>query len=490
VQKGHGENMADLLQDILDEVESRKEKAAQKEAPPEPPEPKYARRKIPKNAAKNVAKKTEGDVVQVLPVYPDLSGEVIPFDSKLKAFFLSMYKAVVPQKGDCKLEIGRKIVFDVSLIVAIVCMFIILGGFLAGRKDAATYQEIRESVEQAAYLFELSGSVYLPAEAVEELIALDPEALRAYAQELYEAGIVNLPPERIYEIMIEKPGILPHFIETYDRNSDLIGWVKIPGTRLDYPVLQYRRYLENGTVTGNNHYYLDHNIDHVYVWNGHGSIYSDWHFPFTPTSRPDNIILYGHNMNDGSRFHPVVRYYTYYYANPGHLRHYTAHPFVEFSTLYEEATYKVFAAFFVHTEEHKYDDVYDYFRKRAFTDRAEFYDFMQNIMDRSSFFADVDIMYGDEIITLSTCHYPLGDTVDARVAMFARRLREGEAVDDFDIEAAWVNPSPLYFNLWYTRYGGSWGGRNWDTSKVIGLDEFLLENPEADTRLTCRTINR
>jgi SrtB family sortase len=374
-------------------------------------------------------------------------------------------------------EIVRKIIFIASLITAIVCIVLILSSTHAGQKHSAMYDELRSDMERSAELFALSGQVSLPAEAVAEMIEKDIEALRAYAQGLYEDGVVRLSADRIFDILIEKPGILPHFMETYDRNPDVIGWLKIPGTKIDYPILQN---LED------NHYYLYYSIDHMRT--AHGSVYADWRNVFTSDSRPDNTILYAHNMNDGTMFHPVVRYYSYYYSAPGHLTHYRSHPIVEFSTLYEHNYYKVFAAIFVHTEEEKYDDVYDYFRKRTFPSREEFYDFMQNVMDRSSFFTDIDIEYGDEILTLSTCHYPLGEHIDARVGVFARRLREGESPDDFNIDAAYVNPSPLYFTLYYQRRGGGWGGRNWDTGKVIGLDEFLLENPEADTRRYYNTI--
>ncbi|MDR2558527.1 MAG: class B sortase [Oscillospiraceae bacterium] len=450
--------MAVNVQDILDEIENKKAEAAEKKG------------------------KAEPYTVEVLPVYADDSGEAAVYGRGVK--FKTLLMSLIPAKSDPVREIIRKIIFIISLVVAIVCFVLILSSSWAGRAHNATYTELRNEMERSAEQFALSGQVFLPAGAVAELIEKDMEALRVYAYELSE--VIDLTDERILEILVERPGILPHFITTYDRNNDLIGWLRIPGTSLDYPVLQYRRYLEDGTVTGDNHYYLSYSIDHVNSM--HGSIYAEWRHPFTPTSRPDNTVLYGHNMNDGTKMHPAVRYYAYYYSSPGHTTFYRNHPIIEFSTLYEQFYYKVFAAIFVHTEENKYDDVYDYFRKREFSDRASFYDFMQNIMDRSSFYTDVDIMYGDEIITLSTCHYPLGEHIDARVAVFARRLREDESPDDFDIDAVYVNPSPLYFTLYYQRLGGSWAGRNWDTDKVIGLDEFLLENPDADTRLHYLTL--
>jgi SrtB family sortase len=435
--------MAANVQDILDEIESKKRNSIVEEAVVEP----FA--------------------VEVVPVFEAETVEVIAH-GRIKRLLYGFF----PVKGDSVLEIIRKIIFIISLTVAIICFTLIFSSAWTGRAHTATYDELRSEMERSAVQFELSGQVSLPAQTVAEMIEKDIEALRAYAYELSE--ILELPAERILEIMIERPGILPQFITTYNRNDHLIGWLKIPGTRLDYPVLQN---IED------NHFYLKHDIDRVYVWGGHGSVYADWRNVFAPDSRPDNTILYAHNMNDGSMFHPVVRYYSYYYAHPGHITHYLNHPIVEFSTLYEHNYYKVFAAIFVHTEEEKYDDVYDYFRKRTFPDRAEFYDFMQNVMDRSSFFTGVDIQYGDEILTLSTCHYPFGEHIDARVGVFARRLREGESPEDFDLSAAYVNLSPLYFSLYYSLRGGGWAGRDWDTSKVIGLDEFLLENPEADTRL-------
>ena len=98
-------------------------------------------------------------------------------------------------------------------------------------------------------------------------------------------------------------------------------------------------------------------------------------------------------------------------------------------------------------------------------------------MDRSLFYTDVDLEYGDELLTLSTCYYPFGKEVDTRFVLFARRVREGESAE-VDTSKAYINDDPLYFDYWYQLYGGSWGGRKWDTTKVKGLDKFLETHPE------------
>ena len=99
------------------------------------------------------------------------------------------------------------------------------------------------------------------------------------------------------------------------------------------------------------------------------------------------------------------------------------------------------------------------------------------------FFTDVDLEYGDELLTLSTCYYPLGkENADTRFVVFARRVREGES-EEVDTSVAKQNPDPLYFDYWYQTHGTKWGGRNWDADpdstdttkthlKIKGLEEY------------------
>ena len=104
-------------------------------------------------------------------------------------------------------------------------------------------------------------------------------------------------------------------------------------------------------------------------------------------------------------------------------------------------------------------------------------------MDRSLFFTDVDLEYGDELLTLSTCYYPLTkDAADTRFVVFARRVREGESAE-VDTSKAVENSNPLYFDTYYKMNGGSWNGRNWDADpdstdtskthlKIKGFEEY------------------
>lgn len=257
--------------------------------------------------------------------------------------------------------------------------------------------------------------------------------------------------------------VMSTYEEQYEQNNDLIGWITIDGTPIDYPVVQAE----------DNFYYLDKDINHEYTKNG--SIFADYQCEFTSRTRPANIILYGHNMRTGPSFAKLTTYYPWYTGSAS-LQQYLTSPTVKFDTIWEEGTYKIFGAMFVNTKE-EHGEVFKYYKQRKITSEEEFYTYIAKIMDRSVFYTDVDLEYGDEILTLSTCYYPVGK-IDTRFVVFARRVRDGES-EEVDTSKAAINYDPLYFDYYYKVMGGKWGGRKWDTTKVKGFDEFLEKHPDS-----------
>lgn len=331
--------------------------------------------------------------------------------------------AVIPSGSDSVGEVVRKVILIVSVIAVIVCSVLIIGDMMTDSRQTVQDQNRIE-----------------------------------LKQEVEISGKIPLGDDKIEEIQKQVPGILDKYVAFYDQNPDIVGWIKIDDTPIDYPVLQYK----------DNDFYLYRDFEKKD--SKYGSIFADFSVKLTSESRPNNTVLYGHNISSGTYFAKLTNYYPRKY---GSLNFYLTHPTVTFDTIYEEGTYKVFAGIFINTEE-KHGDVYQYFTKRTFKDKSAFYDFAQNILDRSVFYTGVDLEYGDEILTLSTCYYPLGNDVDTRFAVFARRVRDGESAD-VDVSVAYTNPSPLYFDYYYRVNGGSWAGREWDTSLVKGLDEFLSQ---------------
>lgn len=106
----------------------------------------------------------------------------------------------------------------------------------------------------------------------------------------------------------------------------------------------------------------------------------------------NNIVIYGHHMNDGSMFADLVKYYDKDYRD--------AHPYVQFDTISGFGTYEVIAAF-------KFDTNNETFKYNEYVtmDEEKFAEFMSEVHKRQAYDTGVDAEYGDELLTLSTCEY-------------------------------------------------------------------------------------
>ncbi len=246
----------------------------------------------------------------------------------------------------------------------------------------------------------------------------------------------------------------------YELNSDFVGWLTIEDTPIDMPILQ----------ATDNKFYLEHDFYGRYDYTKVGTSFVDWHVPITETSGPDNIVIYGHNIRTGVGMAKITNYYP---ARYGSLDFYLTHPTFEYESIYGgESTYVVFAGMYVNTQT-QHGDVFNYYKFREFNSENTFYQYFEAVMDRSVFYnPNLDIEYGDEFMTLSTCYYPMGMNVDTRFVVFARKLREGESAK-IDVSEAYINPSPLYFDYYYTVNGGSWQGRKWPKSLISGYSKWL-----------------
>ncbi len=254
----------------------------------------------------------------------------------------------------------------------------------------------------------------------------------------------------------EAPSIQDSFAELYETNNDIVGWIRIGSTDdpvIDYPVVQAE----------DNDYYLTHNVFKDKV--ERGAIFADFRNNFDKGLLSGNTVLYGHNMWYGDKmFANLTRYYEDSDSNDN-LRFYKENPTVTFNTLYENAEWKVFACALFNTQEEK-GEVYPYNQILDFADADEFNSFITDIMDRSVLCTDVDLTYGDSILTLSTFYYPFGPDTDTRVAVFARKVRPGES-SEVDVSKASRNPNPLKFEYQYQIEGGSWDGSIGDKSDEV-----------------------
>ena len=236
-------------------------------------------------------------------------------------------------------------------------------------------------------------------------------------------------------------------------NPDTRAWVKITGTPVNNVVVQ------SGASDPN--YYLSH--DFYKSESITGTIYSNYKNKWDGTD--ENIILVGHNMISG-QFFATLGHYAPNDASREPLAFYKVHPTVMLATPDGGSqTYKIFAGMLVNTQP-EHGEVFSYINKTSFTGKDDFNNFIIDVMDRSWFFTDVDITYGDQLLTMSTCYWPLGESIDTRWVIFARKVRPGES-EFVDTTVATRNYQAKLFDYYYGVIGGQWYGSVWDKSKLL-----------------------
>lgn len=179
-----------------------------------------------------------------------------------------------------------------------------------------------------------------------------------------------------------------------EENSDFVGWIKIEGTNIDYPVMQSMEYPE---------FYLDHDFNKKY--NSYGVPFMD---AACLIGKSNNLLIYGHHMHNESMFHEIT-----YYKDPDYLKE---HEIISFNTFDEIAEYQAVACFC-------WDCDGDTFRFNQFTDMdlIRFKQFMKSVHEREYYSSGTDALYGEELLTLVTCDYTYGN---GRFVLVAKKVKQ------------------------------------------------------------------
>ena len=208
---------------------------------------------------------------------------------------------------------------------------------------------------------------------------LSPEGL---LQASGEGDVSGNDEEDIPEAVSEAPGKSLDWDELHQTNPDIYAWIYVPGTSVDYPVLQH---------PSSNEYYLNHNLDGSYGFPG--VIYTE-NYNSKDFTDP-NTVLYGHNMDNTTMFSTLHNFrnpdmvsephYIYIYTEDGRT-----------------LVYEIYAAY-IYPSIHlllNFDVDNDYI----------FEQYLRNISnmdltspDLANIRHDIDVTVDDRIITLSTC---------------------------------------------------------------------------------------
>lgn len=177
---------------------------------------------------------------------------------------------------------------------------------------------------------------------------------------------------------IENPGKVLDWEYLWEQNEDIYAWIYIPGTRVDYPILQHET---------DNSYYLDYNLDGtkgypgcIYTENINAKDFSD-----------HNTLIYGHNMKNGTMFHDLHEFEDETFFNE--------HRYMFIYTPKEVLVYDIFASYKFTNAHILYS--YDCYTEQGFQSYLDM--IFENYGNNGNFREGVEITGEDHIITLSTC---------------------------------------------------------------------------------------
>lgn len=262
----------------------------------------------------------------------------------------------------------------VLIAIIVVCGFLIGKKFVDDAQDKAVYSDIQAEKDR---LSANSTRPSIPDEPI--IVPTDPTE--------EDETIVTGP--------IVESDILFEYRAFYEINNDMVGWIEIEGTDINYPVVQ-SPYSAN--------FYLRRNFYKEYATCG--TIYAREACDINKPS--DNITLYGHNMGNGTMFADL-----HLYENKSFWED---NKYIYFDTLTEKHTYEIFAVFITTAD---LGQGFSYHLFSDTKDAAKFADFVNTCQELSLYDTGIEPKYGEKLLTLSTCDKSVED---GRLVVVARRL--------------------------------------------------------------------
>lgn len=224
-------------------------------------------------------------------------------------------------------------------------------------------------------------------------------------------------------------GTLLKFSELLEINKNTKGWLSIPETNIDYPVVQGKE---------DSDFYLYHNFTGNNDKNG--CLYIDSNCNVETPSK--NIVIHGHNMESTRMmFYQLPKYKS--------IDFYKEHPLIIFDSIYNESKWKIISFMRV-SGTYSQNDGFNYMQG-DFNSEEDFASFINQVKIRSLYKCPVDVNKNDTLLMLSTCTYEIQN---CRSVIVARKLRAGET-ENVNTDKARLRDNVLYPDSWYVRYGGT-----------------------------------
>ena len=212
-----------------------------------------------------------------------------------------------------------------------------------------------------------------------------------------ESNIINneIAQENTTENQIVQTERMLKVIELKQQNPDIIGWIEIENTEISYPVLQ----------CSDNEYYMNHNYKKEKSKNGAIFLDKDYNWDL-PSS---NLLIYGHNMKNNTMFQHLLKYKSKSFFDE--------HPTIRFTTINEDKVFEIISVFESKVYYQYEKNVFRYYYFINAENENEFNNYVQNAKNASLYDTGKTAIYGEQLMTLSTCSY---HTKDGRFVVVAK----------------------------------------------------------------------
>lgn len=261
------------------------------------------------------------------------------------------------KKKKAPLSLGRKIVLVICLIVFLGSASVLLDYYISGAREQNALADLGDMKKEAA------------------------------------------------DMVTDKGTVIGKYVELYKTNSDIIGWVNIEDTKIDYPVMW---------TPDDPEFYIHRGFEKEYAASGTPFMDAQSSI-FFPTS---NFLVYGHNMKNGTMFHDLLKYED--------SEFYEKHKTFKFDTIYKggQGTYEVLSV--AYSKIYPKDSTkFKYYQYAAITSESEFNAYVSGVKALSIYDTGVTAEYGDQLVTLSTCAY---HTDEGRFFVVGKRIDAKQVV--------------------------------------------------------------
>lgn len=383
---------------------------------------------------------TQGADKEEVPEKEDVS-ESVPKDEITEnedineKWLVRFAKGIFPVKGDSVFEVIRKIIFLAAIIVFIGAGVMLASTLIQSKKAVEMQSSMRDIIETTV------------ATTIDE-----------------NGNVQTVPPTKEEEQQHNA-----EVVESFKDVKDYVGYLEVAGCEIFDPVVQGE----------DNEYYLKNNI--YGEQNKAGALFMDYRCIVTPEYTSPNLVIYGHNQEDGTMF-GRLKYYKINYSDPDYnADFYKYNPVIKFNPEFETGEYLIYGFFVTNALESQDSNgevfhYHDYIE--TMNDENTFNWYQGEVQKRNQIISPVDVVYGDQLLVLSTCS---NEFTNSRFVVFARKLREGESVSDYDFSETRINPNAQ---------GVDWDAIMSGETSATTVPEEVEEEILDETTTRRKTINK